>query len=135
MRGNIGCPCPSCNGKGKLHGRLKAILEAFELDLGCEVVVTSGYRCATYNAQIGGVSRSRHQGDPGIKAASRSVAREAFAVDFWPDDVEASKPKWRKWYRKRHTFEARVRPWFHYCYINQSPEDNYRKWSVHGQLC
>lgn len=136
MKGNIGCPCDRCRGAGQLHGKLKAKLEAFELQMGCELVVTSGYRCASHNAAVGGVKKSRHLGNPGICEASRAAEKTAYAADFWPDDTTASgKPKWQKLYRKRHVFLAWVEPYFHYSYINQSSADNYRKWSVHGQLC
>ena len=135
MRGNVGCPCERCKGAGSIHGKLKAKLEGFELWLDREMVVTSGYRCASHNAAVGGVSKSRHMGDPDVSAASRDAEKTAFAVDFYPDDVQASMPKYKKLYRKRHTFHALVEPWFHYSYINQSAADNYRKWSVHGQLC
>ena len=51
------CRCCGCV---KLSPRLLERLEALREIWGRPVVVTSGYRCATHNAKVGGATRSLH---------------------------------------------------------------------------
>lgn len=51
--------CPCCHAV-MIHPRLAAALQKLRCARGKPVVITSGYRCARHNAEVGGVPRSRH---------------------------------------------------------------------------
>lgn len=51
--------CPDC-GRGRPSPALLAILEAARSLLGSTISITSGYRCAAHNAEIGGKEPSEH---------------------------------------------------------------------------
>ena len=51
--------CPCCHAV-MIHPRLAAALQQLRGARGKPVVITSGYRCARHNAEVGGVPRSRH---------------------------------------------------------------------------
>lgn len=131
MRGNMGCPCPVCNGAGGLHDDLKSILCGISRLLNVQMVITSGYRCKEHNTAVG-VKGSRHQGDPALTDEERAEAKLAFAADFFPLDP-AERDKWAKWGTKRYDFHAIVKPYFKYSYICVNKTDP-RLWSIHGQI-
>lgn len=51
--------CPCCK-TVMLHPKLAASLQKLRCAWGRSVTVTSGYRCARRNAEVGGVPKSRH---------------------------------------------------------------------------
>ena len=51
--------CPCCH-TVMLHPKLAASLQKLREAWGKPLTVTSGYRCARHNAEVGGVPRSRH---------------------------------------------------------------------------
>ena len=51
--------CPCC-GKVRIDSDLLLLLERVRVNLSRPIVITSGYRCPTYNAKIGGVPNSAH---------------------------------------------------------------------------
>jgi uncharacterized protein YcbK (DUF882 family) len=52
------CKC-GC-GTVKISSRLVSMLEALRQELGVPFVITSGYRCPTHNANVGGAKNSYH---------------------------------------------------------------------------
>lgn len=51
--------CPCCHAV-MIHPRLAAAMQKLRDRRGKAIIVTSGYRCARHNADVGGVSGSRH---------------------------------------------------------------------------
>lgn len=51
--------CPHC-GQGLPSARLLEILEAARTATGIPFLITSGFRCAAHNAEVGGVEPSEH---------------------------------------------------------------------------
>lgn len=51
--------CPCCH-TVMLHPRLALALQKLRGSWGRPVVITSGYRCARHNVEVGGAARSRH---------------------------------------------------------------------------
>jgi len=51
--------CPHCT-QIKLHVKVYFVLHKLREHLGKPVIVTSGYRCPTYNQRVGGVKNSAH---------------------------------------------------------------------------
>lgn len=52
------CKCGKC--ETKLDKELLSVLELVRLRFGQPVIITSGYRCPTHNANVGGASKSKH---------------------------------------------------------------------------
>jgi hypothetical protein len=59
-RDNQGNPCPYCGGSVKVDERLVDKLEAIREFTGIPMTITSGYRCPTRNAEVGGEANSAH---------------------------------------------------------------------------
>ena len=51
--------CKHC-GEVKANQHLIAVLELLRLKFGKPVVITSGYRCAEHNSNVGGAPKSKH---------------------------------------------------------------------------
>lgn len=51
--------CPCCK-KNWIDPRVEALHRQVEQDVGEELLVTSGYRCETHNAEVGGSGTSSH---------------------------------------------------------------------------
>ena len=64
-----GNPCPHCHGSVVVHPALIDTLESIREFSGIPIQITSGYRCAKHNAEVGGKPNSAH------------LLGEA--VDFW----------------------------------------------------
>lgn len=86
-RNEFACPCGKCGGypAGTTNAKLLTILEGLRSHYGKPVTITSGQRCSSYNAKVGGVSNSAHKYGkaadfyiPGIcdSSAGRSQVRE-----------------------------------------------------------
>ena len=62
--GEFACKCGGkyCNGfpVNNIDDRLLAILDEARADAGAPIIITSGYRCPTHNANIGGAKDSYH---------------------------------------------------------------------------
>lgn len=88
------CECGGryCNGYpgGNTSAKLLGILESLRSYYGKPITITSGQRCATFNAQVGGISNSAHRFGkaadiyiPGIcdtVAGRRQVISKAYAL-------------------------------------------------------
>ena len=70
--------CPCCDRIKLVPGFYKhvSLLERMRLEVGFPIVVTSGYRCKSHNARIGGAPRSWHL---------------LFATDVRPEDNDSEK--------------------------------------------
>lgn len=55
-----GNPCPYCGGKAEVDSRLIDRLEAIREFADIPIQITSGYRCPTRNAEVGGEANSAH---------------------------------------------------------------------------
>ena len=55
-----GKPCPHCNGSVIVVPTLIEVLETIREYAGIPVQITSGYRCAAHNAEVGGKPNSAH---------------------------------------------------------------------------
>lgn len=53
------CKCGNCS-LIKISTELKAVLELVRLRFDAPVTITSGYRCETHNANVGGAPQSKH---------------------------------------------------------------------------
>lgn len=73
-----GNPCPHCGGKVIVVPALIDALETLREFVGIPIQITSGYRCAKHNAEVGGEPNSAH------------LTGEA--ADFW---VSGSKDRFR----------------------------------------
>ena len=64
-KAEFACECGGryCNGYpgGTTSSKLLSILEAIRSYYGKPITITSGQRCATFNAQVGGISNSAHR--------------------------------------------------------------------------
>lgn len=64
-KAEFACECNGkyCNGYpgGTTSSKLLSILEAIRSYYGKPITITSGQRCATFNAQVGGISNSAHR--------------------------------------------------------------------------
>ena len=64
-KAEFACECGGryCNGYpgGTTSAKLLSILEAIRSYYGKPITITSGQRCATFNAQVGGISNSAHR--------------------------------------------------------------------------
>lgn len=55
------CPCPRCGGfPAEPAESLVRIAESLRSQAGAPMVITSGVRCKSHNAEVGGVANSRH---------------------------------------------------------------------------
>lgn len=56
------CSCKKCSGlpEGGMDKRLIDVLNKMRAKIGQPVLITSGYRCPEYNAEVGGVPNSQH---------------------------------------------------------------------------
>jgi uncharacterized protein YcbK (DUF882 family) len=77
------CQC-GC-GTGEISGKLVDVLQEIRDHFGASVVVTSGIRCATHNAAVGGASKSKHI--EGIAADIQVKGVEPAVVYAWLDDT------------------------------------------------
>lgn len=59
-RDDHGKPCPYCGGKADVDPRLVELLEEIREFTGIPMTITSGYRCARRNAEVGGEPNSAH---------------------------------------------------------------------------
>jgi len=55
-----GKPCPHCGGQVVVHPALLSTLEDIREFAGIPIQITSGYRCAKHNAEVGGKLNSAH---------------------------------------------------------------------------
>lgn len=55
----LACPCENCD-RVVVHWALIELLQHIRWRIGRPVIVTSGFRCAAHNQQVGGASASRH---------------------------------------------------------------------------
>jgi len=55
-----GKPCPHCHGSVTVVPALVEVLETIREYAGISVQITSGYRCAAHNAEVGGKPNSAH---------------------------------------------------------------------------
>ena len=69
--------CPCCH-TVMLHPKLAAALQKLREKWGKPVTVTSGYRCARHNAEVGGVPNSRHMRGLAADAAVPRAEQEKF---------------------------------------------------------
>lgn len=69
--------CPCCHAV-MIHPRLAAALQKLRGARGKPVVITSGYRCARHNAEVGGVPNSRHMRGLAADAAVPRAEQEKF---------------------------------------------------------
>ena len=53
-------PCPLCGGKCDIKPALIEALESIREFSGLPIQITSGYRCAAHNAEVGGKATSAH---------------------------------------------------------------------------
>lgn len=61
QRSEFACPCGKCGGyPAEPQEKLIRIAERMREYFGVPVTVSSGVRCTTHNAEVGGVSNSRH---------------------------------------------------------------------------
>lgn len=71
--------CPCCH-TVMLHPKLAASLQKLREAWGKPLTVTSGYRCARHNAEVGGVPNSRHMrglaADVAVPRAEQGKFRE-----------------------------------------------------------
>lgn len=54
------CGCDGLNNGTDINPRLVQVLEKMRQRCGLPLVITSGYRCPTHNASVGGVYNSQH---------------------------------------------------------------------------
>jgi len=101
MKGDFKCPC--C-GQGDVVPKIKGKIRMMERILGIDLVVTSGYRCAEHNREVGGVEGSKHL--------------TGHAVDFYI-------PGW-----PRHEAREFVAPYFNYTKDFQGV----KSWALHAQI-
>ena len=69
--------CPCCH-TVMLHPKLAASLQKLREAWGRPLTVTSGYRCARHNAEVGGVPNSRHMRGLAADAAVPRAEQEKF---------------------------------------------------------
>lgn len=69
--------CPCCHAV-MLHPKLAASLQKLREAWGKPLIVTSGYRCARRNAEVGGVARSRHMHGLAADVAVPRAEQEEF---------------------------------------------------------
>ena len=101
MKGDFKCPC--C-GQGDVNPKIKGKIRMIDRVLGVDVIVTSAYRCALHNQEVGGQPDSKHlQGN---------------AVDFYI-------PGW-----PRHEAREFIAPYFDFVYDFTGE----RSWALHGQI-
>ena len=94
------CPCGNCNGYGNgIASSLLVDLEKLRDEYGA-LIITSGYRCPSYNASVGGVSNSAHM--------------KGQAADFVP----ASGITNNQDSRIAIVNEIKGMPYYHYAYCN-----------------
>jgi len=55
----LACPCDHCE-RVVIHWALVELLQRMRWRIGRPLIVTSGFRCASHNTEIGGVSSSLH---------------------------------------------------------------------------
>lgn len=61
QREEFRCPCPRCGGfPAEPREKLVRMAEAVRSHFGAPATVSSGVRCSAHNAEVGGVSNSRH---------------------------------------------------------------------------
>ena len=53
-------PCPLCGGKCDIKPELLEVLESIREFSGLPIQITSGYRCAAHNVEVGGKPSSAH---------------------------------------------------------------------------
>lgn len=129
MRGLLCCQCEKCLAKGSFGGLanpMKAKLRALEMACSVNLIVTSAARCEAHNTAVGGKPGSHH-----IVTEARPVA---YAADFFPVDVDATKPQHMKWSRRKYEFLEIVKTYFvsekGYCYLGIGQQS----WFIHAQL-
>lgn len=69
--------CPCCHAV-MLHPKLAVSLQKLRDAWGKPLIVTSGYRCARRNAEVGGVARSRHMRGLAADVAVPRAEQEKF---------------------------------------------------------
>lgn len=69
--------CPCCH-TVMLHPKLAASLQKLREAWGRPLTVTSGYRCARHNAEVGGVPNSRHMRGIAADVAVPRAEQEKF---------------------------------------------------------
>lgn len=69
--------CPCCH-TVMLHPKLAASLQKLREAWGKPLTVTSGYRCARHNAEVGGVPNSRHMRGLAADVAVPRAEQEKF---------------------------------------------------------
>ncbi len=67
--------CPCCHAV-MLHPRLAALAQKLREAWGQPLTITSGYRCARRNAEVGGVRDSRHMRGLAADIAARRAEQE-----------------------------------------------------------
>ncbi len=56
-RSDFSCPCCGAN---NISEKVISLVKSIEQQLGSSVTVTSGYRCAKHNKEVGGAPKSQH---------------------------------------------------------------------------
>lgn len=102
----LACPCGTCE-RVVVHWALVALLQRMRWRIGRPIVVTSGYRCAPHNANVGGAPSSLHicgmaadvQCDGLTPQMLADVAEEAGAggIGLYPRHVHVDVGPRRRW--------------------------------------
>ena len=78
------CNCCSKLPEGGMDERLINVLDAVREVVGVPLVVTSGYRCPSHNAAVGGVPNSQH-----VQGIAADIAvPDGMSVDYLADIAE-----------------------------------------------
>lgn len=96
--------CPSCHNTGTegMNPNLVKLLDAMREHFGQPITITSGYRCATYNKKVGGISGSQHTkgnaADFFIKGQSETYKGRVEAIKWAIDYAKKNGLKFRYGY-------------------------------------